>query len=290
MERELWLALYTFVKPSSLRGKGWLYSTADIVLVYLWAVVHDRPMCWATDKRNWPKDLYPRHLPSQSQLSRRMRGSDVVELMIEIENRFTAFVADDQRLVCVIDGKPLEISNVSKDRQSGYGRGAGGMHRGYKLHAVWADGPVPLAWGLAPMNVSEKTMARLLIPTLPGGGYLLADTEYDANPLHDIAHQAGFQVVAPKRQKNKGIGHRRQSPGRLRSIELMQSSFGKDLFKMRVEIERRFGTLVGSSGGLLCLPAWVRTLCRVRNWVHGKLLINAVRWCRIHAPELIAVA
>jgi len=30
------------------------------------------------------------------------------------------------------------------------------------------------------MNVSEKTMARRLIPTLPGGGYLLGDAEYDA--------------------------------------------------------------------------------------------------------------
>jgi hypothetical protein len=290
MERELWLELYKFVKQSSLRGKGWLYTTAEIVMVYLWAVVHDRPMSWATDKRNWPTELWPRRLPSQSQLSRRMRGSDVVELMIEIENRFVALIGDDQRLVCIIDGKPLEISNVSKDRQSGYGRSAGGMHRGYKLHAVWADGPVPLAWGLAPMNVSEKTMARLLIPTLPGGGYLLADTEYDANPLHDIAHKAGYQIVAPKRQKNKGIGHRRQSPGRLRSIELLQNEFGKDLYKRRARIERRFGTLVGSSGGLLCLPAWVRTLCRVRNWVHCKLLINAVRWCRIHQPEPIAVA
>jgi hypothetical protein len=290
MERELWLALYRFVKQSSLRGKGWLYTTADILVVYFWAVLHDRPMCWATDKCNWPQELCPRRLPSQSQLSRRMRGSDVIELMIEIENRFVAHVGADQRLVRIIDGKPLEISNVSKDRQSGYGRGAGGMHRGYKLHAVWADGPVPSAWALAPMNVSEKTMARLLIPTLPGGGYLLADTEYDANPLFDIAHKSGFQVVAPKRQKNKGVGHRRQSPNRLRSIEMMQTTFGKDLFQLRGKIERNFGGLVSFGGGLTCLPAWVRTLHRVRNWVHGKLLINALRWFRTHAFDLIAIA
>lgn len=290
MERELWLALYKFVKQSSLRGKGWLYTTADIVIVYLWAVVHDRPMSWATDKRNWPTDLYPRRLPSQSQLSRRMHGSDVIELMIEIENKFAALVDADQRLVRIIDGKPMDVSNVSKDRESGYGRSAGGMHRGYKLHAVWPDGPVPSAWALAPMNVSEKTVARLLIPSLPGGGYLLADTEYDANPLHDIAHKAGFQVVAPKRQKKKGIGHRRQSPGRLRSIEIMQTEFGRNLFKLRGQIERNFGGLVSFGGGLTCLPAWVRTLHRVRNWVHCKLLINAIRWFRLHRHDVVAVA
>jgi hypothetical protein len=219
-----------------------------------------------------------------------MRRSDAIELMIEVENEFAALADADQRLVRIIDGKPLETSNVSKDRQSGYGRSAGGMHRGYKLHAVWGDGPVPSAWALAPMNVSEKTMARLLIPTLPGGGYLLADTEYDANPLFDIAYQSGFQVVAPKRQKKKGIGHRRQSPSRFRSIELMQTTFGSELFKLRGQIERNFAGLVSFGGGLTCLPAWVRTLHRVRNWVHCKLLINAIRWFQLHQRELIAVA
>lgn len=290
MERELWLALYQFVEKSSVRGKGWLFSTGRILMVYFWAVVHDRPMYWATEKRNWPEDLCPRCLPSQSQLSRRMRGTDVVELMTEVENNFGALGGADQQLLRIIDGKPLEVSNVSKDPDAGYGRSAGGMHKGYKLHAVWSDGPIPLAWGLAPMNVSEKVMARALIPTLPGEGYLLADTEYDANVLYDLAHEAGHQLFAPKRQKEKGLGHRRQSPYRLRSIDLMKSCFGQSLYQLRQQIERNFGSLVGFGGGLTCLPAWVRTFRRVRNWVHAKLLINAVRWFRTQGLNVLALA
>ena len=160
-------SIIRFCGESEDTRQGWLYSTAEIVMVYFWAVVHDRPMCWATDKCNWPEDLGPRCLPSQSQLSRRMRGADVVELMVFVENTFVAMIGADQRLIRIIDGKPLEVSNISKDPDAGYGRSAGGKHKGYKLHVVHAGGPTPLAWGLAPMNTSEKVMAAKLIPDLP---------------------------------------------------------------------------------------------------------------------------
>jgi hypothetical protein len=290
MDRELWLALYGFVAKAKIQGRGWLYSTAEIVMVYFWAVVHDRPMCWATDKRNWPADLGPRLLPSQSQLSRRMRGSDVVELMVFVENTFVAMIGADRRLIRIIDGKPLEVSNISKDPDAGYGRSAGGKHKGYKLHVVHAGGPTPLAWGLSPMNTSEKVMAAKLIPDLPGEGYLLGDTEYDTNSLHDLAHEAGHQIVAPRRRRAKGLGHHRHSPYRLRSIALLQSRFGRTLLRYRRQIEREFGTLVSFGGGLTCLPAWVRRFNRVRNWVHAKILINAVRWFRANKFNLLAPA
>jgi hypothetical protein len=289
MDRELWLALYELVKEAPVRGKGWLYSTADIVMAYFWAVVHDRPMCWTTDKRNWPEDLCPRPLPSQSQLSRRLRGADVVELMTFVENTFVAMIGADRRLIRIIDGKPLEVSNVSKDPDAGYGRSAGGKHKGYKWHVVHAGGPTPLAWGLAPMNTSEKVMAAKLIPTLPGEGYLLGDAEFDTNPLHDLAHDAGHQIVAPKHGRTKGLGHRRHSPYRLRSIALLQSRFGRALYRYRRQIEREFGTLVSFGGGLTCLPAWVRRFNRVRNWLHAKILINAVRWFRTNGYNLLGL-
>ncbi len=290
MERELWMALYQFVSDSQVRGKGWLYTTGTFVMVYFWAVVHDRPMYWAVDKRNWPEDLCPGLLPSQLQLSRRLRGPDVAEMMTEIEHQFSAMIGAEQHLIRIIDGKPLE---VSKDADAGYGRSAGGKHKGYKLHVVHAGGPTPLAWALAPMNVSEKVMAAELIPTLPGEGYLLGDTEFDSNRLHDLAHEAGHQLVTPKRGKNQGLGHRRHSPYRLRSIELLKAPFGKALFRYRRQIEREFGTLVSFGGGLVCLPAWARGFHRVRNWVHAKILVNAARWFRTnnyHLTELLAVA
>jgi hypothetical protein len=289
MERELWKSLYGMVVELGKPWGDWKFTAADIVLVYLWAVLHDRPMNWAVDKDNWPYDLRPVCLPSQSTLSRRMRKSETQQLMTEMENTFLAAVNVSTLLIKTIDGKPLTVSGVTKDIDAGYGRGAGGMQKGYKLFAIWSSGPLPLAWALGPMNKSEKTMARELIPTLPGGGYLLGDPEYDSNPLHELAEQQGHQLLTPKRQKHRGVGHRKQNPSRLRSIELMKKSFGKSVYRFRRQIERNFGNLTSFGGGLMCLPAWVRRFTRVRNWVQAKLLINAARWFKKH-PQQLALA
>jgi transposase len=287
MERELWSLLYDIACKLGNSWGGWKYTTQEIVVVYFWAVVHDRPMDWAVDKANWPADLCPRCLPPQCTLSRRMRHDDAQRLMTEIENTWLAqWATTHLLLVRIIDGKPLTVSKVSKDQDAGYGRGAGGMDKGYKLHAVWAYGPLPLAWALAPMNRSEKTMARALIPDLPGGGYLLGDTEYDSTALYDLAAADDHQLLARKRQKHRGVGHRRQSPNRLRSIELLNQGFGKAVYQLRKQIERDFGNLVSFGGGLMCLPPWVRRFPRVRNWVHAKLLLNAARWFRNHVAVL----
>src|SRR5271154_620731 len=289
MERELWTLLYAIAVKLDKQWGRWKYSTSDIVVVYFWCVVNDRPMSWAVVKMNWPEDLRPSRLPTQSTLSRRMRRGDAQQLMTEIEAAWLGVIGVCQMLIRRIDGKPLTVSGVSKDADAAYGRGAGGMQSGYKFYAVWAGGPLPLAWALAPMNVSEKTMARQLIPTLPGGGYLLGDPEYDCNALYDLAHQANHQLVAPKRQKHRGLGHRRQSPYRLRSIELMRGQFGKLLYRFRRQIERDFGNLVSFGGGRAGLPPWVRRFPRVRNWTNAKLLVNAARWFRKH-PNLPALA
>lgn len=275
MERELWTLLYAVATKLDKPWGGWKYSTSDIVVVYFWAVVHDRPMSWAVVKAHWPEDLCPPCLPSQSQLSRRMRKDDARQLMTEVEQTWLGLVGVSAMWMRLIDGKPLAISGVSKDADAGYGRGAGGMQKGYKFHAVWGSGPLPIAWALAPMNTSEKTVARHLIPSLPGSGYLLGDPEYDCNALYDLAHEADHELLAPKRQKHRGVGHRPQSPYRLRSIELMKRPFGKGLYRFRRQIERDFGCLTNFGGGLACLPAWVRRFPRVRNWVHAKLLVNA---------------
>jgi hypothetical protein len=278
MERELWNSLYAMAVRLDVAWGSWLFNAADILSVYFWAVVNDRPMTWALCKANWPEDLWPRKMPSQSTLSRRMRNDGTQRLMLEIEHTLLALVMTSHCLLSMIDGKALAVSGVTKDKDAGYGRGAGCMQKGYKLYAVWSGGPLPLAWALAPMNVSEKAMARELIPSLPGGGYLLGDTEYDVTALYDLAAESGHQLLVPKRQKNKGLGHRPQSPHRLRSIELMKRPFGKATHRFRNQIEREFGSLTSFGGGLVCLPAWVRRLPRVRNWVHAKLLVNAARW------------
>lgn len=279
MERELWKLLYEMTRMFGKPWGSWKYSTRNIVATYFWAVVNDRPTSWAADPTHWPTDLCQRRLPSQPTLSRRMRRPDAQELMCDIENAWLALWCVSRLImVRIIDGKPLPVSNVTKDKDAGFGRGAGGMQKGYKLYAVWSDGPLPFAWALAPMNCSEKKMAEYLIADLPGGGYLLGDSEYDSNKLYDLAHAAGYQLLVRKRQKKHGVGHRPQSPYRLRSIDLLQGTFGKTVYQLRRTIERTFGNLVSFGGGLICLPAWVRRFTRVRNWVHAKLLINAARW------------
>jgi Transposase DDE domain len=292
MERELWKALYVLAVRLDKPWGSWRYSTAEIVAIYLWAVVHDRPSRWAANSQEWPDDLRPLQLPSQSTLSRRLRRPEAVELMTAVEQQLTMLLALGGWLVQRIDGKALAISNVSKDPDAGYGPGAGGKQKGYKLHAVWGTGPMPIAWALAPMNTSEKRLAAALIPTLPGGGYLLADASYDANPLYDAAEEAGFQLVAKKASSRGkgGLGHRRQAAGRLRSIELLTTPFGKSLFRQRAAIECRFGTLTSAGGGLSPLPAWVRRFHRVRNWVQSKIILAGLRWLMNHEPHKLALA
>jgi hypothetical protein len=292
MDRELWKILYRLTRELDKPWGEWRYATADVLAAYFWAVVHDRPTSWAADLKNWPDDLRPGLLPPQSTLSRRLKRPRTIELMTEVEERLLALIAVGCWLVQIIDGKPLAVSNVSKDSEAGYGRGAGGNQKGYKLHAVWGNGPMPIAWGLAPMNVSEKTMARHLIPALPGGGYLLGDSQYDANPLYDLAAEAGFQLVAQKIKDRGcgGLGHRRQSDGRLRSIEILATTYGKSLCDQRNAIERYFGAWVSSGVGLRSLPAWVRHFGRVRNWIQAKILIAGVRWLFVREPHKLALA
>ena len=64
--------------------------------------------------------------------------------MTEVEHTWLGLVGVSAMWMRMIDGKPLAISGVSKDADAGYGRGAGGMQKGYKFHAVWGSGPLPI--------------------------------------------------------------------------------------------------------------------------------------------------
>lgn len=292
MERELWQTLSWLVRRLGERWGSWRYSSADVLEVHFWSVVHDRPMVWATVAEHWPPDLRPAWLVPQSTLSRRMRRPETVELMLAVEQHLLSLLAVSSNWVRMIDGKPLAVSAVSKDPDVGVGRCAGSWVKGYKLHAVWGCGPMPIAWALTPMNVSEKTIAQNLIANLPGSGYLLGDTSYDVNGLYDLAAQEEYQLVAKKtpHRGRGGLGHRRQSPSRVRSMALLKTRFGQALFRERPAIERNFGTIGSFGGGLAPLPAWVRRFTRVRNWVHAKLLTSGARYLVKHHREKLAFA
>ena len=122
-----------------------------------------------------------------------------------------------------------------------------------------------------------SVMARRMVRGLPTGlaGYVLADANYDDNPLFDLAQEAGLQLLAPRRRPRAGLGWRRHSPSRLRSIaalEAGQSRFGPSLHHQRGMIERRLGTLVSTPELNPQLPPWVRGYQRVRRWIELKLI------------------
>lgn len=278
MERELWPPLYHAIRAvtKTFRQKYVSYQPWVLVATFLWAALHDRPVSWACQRRHWSTTkLRPARLPSRSTLSRRLDGLVIGAFLHALEQ----YLRDRQELglLALLDGKPLPVSGVSKDRDAKYGRGAGGKGKGYKLHTLWANRALPEAWEVTPLNAAETTVAQRLLAQAPGAGYVLGDGNYDANAVFDAVAASGRQLVTPMPDPNAGQGHRYQSPHRRRCIELVRGAFGRSLYDQRRQIERLYGNATSFGGGLGPLPAWVRGQERVRTWVWAKLLINAIR-------------
>lgn len=283
MERQLWGAILQAVKqirkpPYDPRQT---YPALVILKVWMWAVLHDRPVSWACEAANWP--CHERHWkrPSNATMSRRLRCPGFRSWLACIERKVLRS-EDSTGLVWMIDGKPLSISGCTKDRQAGYGRAASGKAKGYKLHAiVGANGQV-ICWRIAPMNKDERLMAQRMLKTTQVCGYLVGDGNYDSNKLHAICDQHGnLQFVTPRRYgPQAGTGHRQQTAGRLRSKALLENphhEFGDSLMRQRNDIERFYAQLTNWGGSLTHLPPWARTHRRVHRWVQAKLILNALK-------------
>lgn len=242
--------------------------------VYFWAVIHDRPVSWACDPRNWPNDLLKilGRFPSQPTVSRRLSSTEAKCLLAAMEGKLV--FAQRPGWVWIVDGKPLPISGYSKDRDAKWGYATGGYAKGYKLHAIYGMSPLPISWEVMPMNAAEPAVAARLIDRCRCRGFVLGDKGYDNNSLHRAANACGCQLVAERKQPKKGLGHGEQSPGRLRSMALLQQECGKKLYEYRGSIERSFGWLTNHAGGLAPLPSWVRGLHRVTLWVQAKMLTH----------------
>jgi len=281
MRSERWSEVYRLVRLTSQelpRGSR-RFADAVIVLVLLWAAFNHRPISWATRRRNWPvwmQRLLPT-VPSSTTMSRRLRSGSV---RLFLDTLLSKVQGDEHlALVCALDGTALEIRGHSKDRQAGYGFGSGRKAKGYKLHMLLEATGRIVDWRIAPMNVSEKTMGQRMLLRAPRLMYVVADNNYDIQKLYTIVASKGGQFLAPRR---KGVGKlrpSRETAGRLRCNQMLQgpSAFGRDLLKERVAIERFFGNADSHAEAIGELPSWVRTHRRVRNWIHAKLIINAVR-------------
>jgi Transposase DDE domain len=282
MEHQLWQSivavLATFNKARN--PTRYAFSDEDIVKVHYWSVIHDRPVRWACIPKHWPLCQRRKTLPSPSTMSRRLRTQSVRTLLNDLEQRVVA----PQRpgLFWMIDGKPLSISGCSKDRQAGYGRAANCMAKGYKIHAIVDSDGAIASWRVAPMNKDERVMAKRLLRTAPIQGYVVGDTNYDSNNVHQVcAARDQLQLVTRRRHgANHGTGHKKQTAGRLRSIQLTENpypAFADQLLRDRSNIERRFAHATNWGGGLTCLPPWVRKHRRVHRWVQAKLVLTALK-------------
>lgn len=283
MELELWSetsAAISGVASSWPQRSRDTYPTATIVRVHQWACLHDRPIDWACCPENWTTATRPKKLPNQSTMSRRTRRADFMKFMERVGQRLNG--RPQPTLLKIVDGKPLELPNHTGDRDATWGRGVSRMAAGYKIHAIFSGNPMPDAFAITTLNVCEKQMAARLIGRVQGGGYLLADGHYDASWLFDRCNYHGHQLVCPRAKPGTGEGHHYVSPHRRRSIAMLEvpeavNSFGRELYDYRTDIERDFSQLTCFGAGLGPLPSWVRRIWRVRNWVMGKLLINACR-------------
>lgn len=281
MERELWPIVYQTLREvaRSVRQKYVHHPPWVIAAVLLWAALHDRPVGWACDRRNWSTTrLKPDRLPAAGTISRRAARVAFGVFLNAVADRLRG--TGDPAWELILDGKPLVVGGCSKDPDAKRGRAAGGFARGYKLHALWGDRCLPERWEVTPLNAAESVVARGLVAQVSGKGVVLADGNYDSNALFDRAWASGYQLLVPPDSVNAGSGHHYQSPARLRSIAWFRDGFGAALYRERFAIERRFGNATSFAGGLGSPAAWVRRLGRVARWVWCKLVINAARILR----------
>lgn len=255
-----------------VEGQGPARATYDdrtILLVAIWAILHDRSMKWACQTEHWPDKWRPLRLPSQSTMSRRFvcayakYGPAMEEALLKAVGAATR---DG-----VIDARPLCVGGATKDPDAKPGRAVGHFAKGYKLFSVLDAAGFVRAWEVHAMNRAEPTVAASLYRRLPSPlQRVVGDGVYDSMRLHTIAADVGLRHYAPIRQQRVG---RRQQPRRKQLLKLFSTEVGRAYLKGRDAVERSFAHMSNISCGLKGLPNWVRRQGRVERWIWGKILI-----------------
>jgi hypothetical protein len=289
MERELWEKVYRLAKLNDRSQSDTFYRDWEIVVIYFWAVIHDRPTRWACDRSNWVGCPANIRLPNQSTVSRRLRTKEVLQLIHAISTTFKSMTLLPKYLC--IDGKPLTIGDHSCDADARNGWAGRGYAKGYKLHAIWGKGPIPVCFQVTSLNEGEPKVARELVKQIQHPAYIVGDRQYDSNPLHEVARAQNCQLIAEQKNgSGKLAGNRKHSPARIQCFAILKTTRGQLLLRFRDQIERRFGKLTCFGAGLGPLPAWVRTIKRVKLWVTAKLIINALHYIYTKKQTTLALA
>ena len=258
MDSHVWRIIYQMIVAADRSipkmGRKPTYSDVLIVGMYVWAVGHDRPLCWACERQHYSSCFRPRKLPSVSQFCRRIKMARCQRILHGVHDRLAQSGVTSG--LSFFDGRALVVGAHSKDHEARRGRVSGGFARGYKLHA-WAteEGQIPV-WSVTSLNVSEKRVAKELVAHGSLGDLVLADGGYDSGPLYDKVAEQGMQLLTPMIKKNAGQGHRPHSPNR--------SAAGPSIF------------LTGRPTATATCPFWS---CL------GATTLTATSWAGVSAPQ-----
>ena len=283
MDKEVWRKIVSAIRSADRviprTGRRKRYSDQQIVKMYLWSVWHDRPLCWACQRSHYHHPYRPKQLPSVSQFCRRVQALRIGRMLEHVHRR----LAEGDRPIDIlsVDGKALAVSDYSGDPDAATGYGCGRFQRGYKLHACVSDDDRIPCFQVHPMNTAEQTIAcDLLDQTLAPGQLVLGDSNYDSSRLYRCCDDRQAMMLTPLKGRSRQAKRRQQMPTtRLNALRLWEQhpALARTLLKERDRIERVFATLCGVGEGLKGLPAWVRTLPRVRRWVTGKIIFYHAR-------------
>ncbi len=270
MEGHIWKRMVPFLPPAAEHRGRFVYDTRTILMVALWAILHDRPMNWACRAENWLRAEPPERLPSPSTMSRRWPRKDLIASAQQTHQRAVAAVGLDSRYA-VVDAKPLPIGGGSKDPDARPGRAVGHLAKGHKLFAVVAASGAVAQFEVGAMADSELTRGRSLLAEAPQAlTRVVADGVYDSMPLHRVAAAHGRKLYTPLRENRVG---RRRQPRRLQLLRLLGTQVGQRLLASRDQVERTFALMTNFACGFKGLPNWARRQHRVYRWMWGKILI-----------------
>jgi hypothetical protein len=238
-------------------------------------------MSFACDRGNYGTLFRPRKLPSISQFTRRIKTPRCQRLLQALQNDLSAIATPTT--VSYLDGKPLVVGVASKDPQARRGHVMGGFAKGYKLHAwVTSDRRIPV-WSVESLNRGEQPVACALaayMPKLPSHALVMADQNYDGHDLYTVlAAKDGMLLVKPRGDAQHPVTRRQMGPVRREALAAWRQmpALAHYVHKQRIHVEGCFSNLGSFGGGLGPLPAWVRTLDRVRRWVGAKINIYHAR-------------
>jgi len=290
MDRDVWSNVMDAVDRSIAKlkpaGRKPTYSHRLVAGMYFWSVWHNQSLSWACERDHYNGLFRPRALPSISRFSRRVKEPIFQRLLQLVHGHLAA--SGFSSPVLYVDGKPLVVSPVSKDRDARRGHVTGGFAKGYKLHAYVTERRRIIVWSLTPLNAAEQSMAVLMsghLPPAPPDALTMGDSNFDSALLHKALGERGRLLLTPLKAQQRvkdGRHHpvtlRQMGAGRREAIAVDKAcpDLKRMVLKQRNNVEGTFSVLA-AAGLSYALPTCVRRIERVRRWVGAKIILYHAR-------------